>query len=146
MPTSKLSLLTALLVAAACAGSSQGAKPGSAENAPAGSTVTASEIERNPNADVQEVLKGRIAGVNVERSPDGGIIVRVRGSSTLQGNDAPLYLLDGQPIEPGPNGSIGINPYDIESIKVLKDPASLTMYGIRGANGVVVIKTKRRTQ
>jgi TonB-dependent SusC/RagA subfamily outer membrane receptor len=53
-------------------------------------------------------------------------------------------VVDGQVIQAGPNGSLsGINPYDIESIKVLKDPASLTMYGSRGANGVIVIKTKK---
>jgi TonB-dependent SusC/RagA subfamily outer membrane receptor len=55
-----------------------------------------------------------------------------------------LYVLDGVAIEPGPGGSLsGISPYDIESIRVLKDPTDLTMYGSRGANGVIVIKTKK---
>jgi TonB-dependent SusC/RagA subfamily outer membrane receptor len=53
-------------------------------------------------------------------------------------------VIDGQTDEPGPNGSItGLNPYDIESIKVLKDATSTAMYGLRGGNGVIVIKTKR---
>jgi TonB-dependent SusC/RagA subfamily outer membrane receptor len=53
-------------------------------------------------------------------------------------------VLDGVPITPGPGGSLtGIDPYDIESIKVLKDPADTAMYGMRGANGVIIITTKR---
>ena len=126
-----------------CAGGSTPAKPVEAERTTG--TVTQADLRQNPSASLEEILKGRIAGVNVERTPDGGIAVRVRGANSFQGNEAPLYLLDGQPIEAGPNGSLGINPHDIESIKVLKDPASLTMYGVRGANGVVVIKTKRRS-
>ena len=53
-------------------------------------------------------------------------------------------MIDGSPVEPGPDGDlVGLNPSDIESIKVLKDAASTAMYGVRGGNGVVVIKTKR---
>jgi TonB-dependent SusC/RagA subfamily outer membrane receptor len=55
-------------------------------------------------------------------------------------------MVDGSPFMPGPNGTLtGLNPYDIESIKVLKDPADLAMYGVRGANGVIIIKTKQRS-
>jgi TonB-dependent SusC/RagA subfamily outer membrane receptor len=55
-----------------------------------------------------------------------------------------LYVVDGVPIQPGPGGSlVGIDPYDIESIEVLKDPADTALYGMRGANGVIVVKTKR---
>ena len=55
-----------------------------------------------------------------------------------------LYVVDGVTIQPGPNGALtGINPYDIESIKVLKDPADTSMYGMRGANGVIVVTTKK---
>ena len=115
-----------------------------APRAAAASSVTAQDVQQRPSERVEEILRGRIAGVMVTQTPDGGLAVRVRGASSLQGNEAPLYLLDGVPVDPGPYGSlVGINPYDIESIKVLKDPASLTLYGARGANGVVVIKTKR---
>lgn len=106
------------------------------------STVTAEEIESDPGEPIEEILRGRIAGVRVTRTP-GGIAVRIRGTTSFRGNKEPLYVIDGVPIRPGPNGSLlGISPYDIESIKVLKDPASLTMYGVRGANGVIVITTK----
>ena len=93
------------------------------------------------------MLEGRVAGVDVQRTPDGGIAVRIRGASSFNGNTQPLYIIDGMPIEPGPGGSLtGISIADIESIKVLKDAASLTLYGSRGANGVIIIKTKRPPQ
>jgi TonB-dependent SusC/RagA subfamily outer membrane receptor len=82
--------------------------------------------------------------VTVSRAADGGISVRIRGTTSFYGSNEPLYVIDGMTIQPGPNGSLtGINPYDIESIKVLKDPAETALYGMRGANGVIVIKTKK---
>lgn len=111
---------------------------------PQRSDVTSEDIDRNPGQSVEEVLKGRVAGVTVTQAADGGIAVRIRGNASIYGNSEPLYVLDGMPISPGPGGSLsGINPYDIESISVLKDPADTAIYGIRGANGVIVIKTKR---
>jgi TonB-dependent SusC/RagA subfamily outer membrane receptor len=107
------------------------------------SGVSSEEISRNPNVPIEQILSGRVAGVNVSRAPDGGLFVSIRGGS-INANNAPLYVVDGQPLQPSASGSLtGINPYDIESIKVLKDAASMTMYGVRGANGIIVIKTKR---
>jgi TonB-dependent SusC/RagA subfamily outer membrane receptor len=109
------------------------------------STVTSEEIQRHGASDepLEKVLQGRVAGVTVTRTPDG-IAVRIRGASSIYGNSDPLYILDGMPIEPGPNGALsGLNPNDIESIKVLKDAADTAIYGVRGANGVIVIKTKK---
>ena len=61
------------------------------------------------------------------------------------GNNEPLYIVDGSPFTPGANGTLtGLNPYDIASIKVLKEATDLAMYGVRGANGVIVIKTKQK--
>ena len=112
------------------------------------SSVTADDVDRSPNIPIEQLLAGKVAGVVVTRTEDGGIAVRIRGgSSSFSGNNAPLYILDGVAIDAGPNGSLmGVNPYDIASIKVLKDAADLTMYGVRGANGVIVIKTKRPNQ
>jgi TonB-dependent SusC/RagA subfamily outer membrane receptor len=109
--------------------------------------VTSEEIARAPGQSIEEHLRGRVAGVTVTRSPDGGIAVRIRGGTSVYGSNEPLYVLDGVVITPGPGGSLsGIDPYDIESIKVLKDPADTAMYGMRGANGVILIKTKRPTR
>jgi TonB-dependent SusC/RagA subfamily outer membrane receptor len=105
--------------------------------------VTSADIERAPGQSIEEILKGRVAGVTVTET-SGGIAVRIRGTTSLYGSNEPLYVLDGIPIAPGPGGSLtGIDPYDIESIEVLKDPADTALYGMRGANGVIVIKTKR---
>jgi TonB-dependent SusC/RagA subfamily outer membrane receptor len=107
-------------------------------------TVTAAEIERTPEQSVEHALQGRISGVRVTQMPDGGISVRIRGTTSINASSEPLFVLDGVAIEPGPGGSlVGINMRDIASIEVLKDAASTAMYGLRGANGVIVIKTKR---
>jgi TonB-dependent SusC/RagA subfamily outer membrane receptor len=111
-------------------------------------TLTSDDIQRRGASaePLERMLQGRVAGVSVARTPDG-IAVRIRGGSSIHGNNEPLYVLDGMPIQPGPNGALtGINPNDIESIKVLKDAADTAMYGSRGANGVIVIKTKRPKQ
>lgn len=111
---------------------------------PQTSTVTAEDIRRTPNEPIETALMGRFPGVEVARSADGGISIRIRGTTSILGSNEPLYVLDGIPIQPSQNGSLsGINPYDIESIEVLKDAVSTVMYGARGANGVIVIKTKR---
>jgi len=125
-------------VVAAC---SHRTKTGTA--APRGSTVTSEEIERTPTGSVEQALMARFPGVHVVRTPDGGVAVRIRGATSINGSNEPLYVIDGLPIQAGPNGSLtGINPYDIASIQVLKDATATAMYGVRGANGVVVIKTK----
>ncbi len=107
--------------------------------------VTSEDIRRSTgNEPIENALMAKVPGVWITRTADGGIAVRIRGTTSLHGNNAPLYVVDGLPIQPGPNGSLtGVNPYDIESIQVLKDAASTSMYGARGANGVIVIKTKR---
>jgi TonB-dependent SusC/RagA subfamily outer membrane receptor len=85
-----------------------------------------------------------VPGLLVTRAQDGGIALQVRGSSSFKGDDTPpLYVLNGLPFQPGPGGALtGINPHDIESIKVLKG-AEAGLYGIEGANGVIVITTKQ---
>jgi TonB-dependent SusC/RagA subfamily outer membrane receptor len=134
--------LSCLVVGAFMGGcASGGGKSGTAAPSPAGqpTTVSSQDINPAPNEPIEKVLQGRISGVVVSRASDGGLAVQIRGQ-----NKSPLYVVDGMVVEPGPNGSLsGISPYDIESIKVLKDPADLTMYGSRGANGVIVIKTKK---
>lgn len=112
------------------------------------STVTSKEIDRSPAAgeSIERLLQGRVAGVIVTQTADG-IAVRIRGGTSEYGNNEPLYIVNGMAVAAGPNGSLaGISAYDIESITVLKDAASMTMYGSRGANGVIVIKTKRAKQ
>jgi TonB-dependent starch-binding outer membrane protein SusC len=133
-------LVAALL--AACASS----KDPQTAPAPAPATaVSSDQIQQSPGDPIEKLLMSRSPGVWVGRAADGSLAVRIRGGSSLMGNNDPLYILDGSPFTPGPEGALtGINPYDIESIKVLKNAAELSMYGARGANGVIIIKTKTK--
>ena len=112
--------------------------------APAGDKVTAEDVQRAPNVPIEQLLQSKVPGIIVTRTDDGNIAIRIRGTSSFSGNNFPLYVVDGVVVASGPGGSLpGINPYDIASIKVLKDTTDITMYGSRGANGVIVIKTKQ---
>jgi TonB-dependent SusC/RagA subfamily outer membrane receptor len=116
--------------------------------APSGrSIVTSEDLERSPGQSVESVLMSKVPGILVTRGQDGSIAIQIRGPSTLSSSTDPLFIVDGTPFQAGPGGSLtGINPFDISSIEVLKDAASTTMYGVRGANGVIVIKLKHGPQ
>lgn len=107
-------------------------------------SVTAKELRNLKAERVEELLQGRFPGVRVVPTPTGGFSVRIRGVSTVFGNKEPLYVIDGMPVmvEPG-RGLDWLNPADIERIDVLKNPGETSIYGVRGANGVVLITTKR---
>jgi len=121
------------------------AEPNSVPRDPAGgTTVTAEDIERTPSVPIEDLLTTKFPGVWITRTADGGISIRIRGGSSIVGSNEPLFVIDDVPVEAGPNGSLtGIVPNDIESIQVLKDASTTAMYGVRGANGVIIIKTKR---
>ncbi|MVN78051.1 SusC/RagA family TonB-linked outer membrane protein [Hymenobacter sp. HMF4947] len=122
-------------------------------------SVGAAQIARQPVAGFDQALQGQAPGVQVTApsgAPGAGINVRVRGNASLSLNGSPLYVIDGVPVLPDYSASqeisVGnqrlnplntLNPNDIESIDVLKDGAAAAIYGVRAANGVVVITTKR---
>jgi TonB-dependent SusC/RagA subfamily outer membrane receptor len=113
--------------------------------APPRSIMTEEEIGRTPGRPIEQLLMDRFPVVLVTRTTGGGISVRIRGVTSFVGGNEPLYVIDGVPMEAAPGGSLkGINPHDITLIQVLKDPAETAIYGVRGANGVIVINTKRR--
>ncbi|WP_209147921.1 MULTISPECIES: SusC/RagA family TonB-linked outer membrane protein [Chitinophaga] len=108
------------------------------------SSVSSGEIKATPVASLSQALAGRAAGVKVSQSsnaPGGGVSIRIRGGNSIQGGNEPLYVVDGYPLynEAGP----AINPNDIESMEILKDASATAIYGSRGANGVIIITTKR---
>ena len=108
-----------------------------------GTTVTSAEIDQNPDQPIERILQSRVPGVVVTRTSDGWLSLRIRGATTVNGNTEPLYIIDGIPVLAGSGGGlVGINPHDIASIEVLKGAADLAFYGVRGANGVILIKTK----
>ena len=107
-------------------------------------SVTAEDIAGQKVTRVEEMIEGRFAGVHVVRTRNGGITLRIRGVSTLMGNSEPLFVIDGMPVHSGPGTALlGINPSDIARIDILKDAGATAIYGSRGANGVVLITTKR---
>ncbi len=106
------------------------------------SVVTAADIVNRPIVNTAEALQGKAAGVQVTSNsgkPGAGLTIRIRGSSSISAGNDPLYIVDGIPT----TDISAYNPNDVESISVLKDAASASIYGTRAANGVVVITTKK---
>ena len=93
---------------------------------------------------VEELLE-RVPGVYVEQTPGGGFNVLIRGATSVYGTNQPLYIVDGVPVTVDPGqGLYWLDPTDVRSIDVLKDASASAIYGSRGANGVIIIKTRRR--
>lgn len=107
-------------------------------------SVNMDDMNKAPVASFDEALAGRVAGVQVSSSegqPGSAATIIIRGNNSLTQDNSPLYVIDGFPIENAENNIL--NPDDIESIDVLKDASATAIYGARGANGVIIITTKR---
>ena len=107
-------------------------------------TIDSEAFESRPNTQVGSLLQGQTAGVQVisgSGKPSGGFSVRIRGTNSINASSEPLYVVDGVPT----TDTRAINPSDIDTITVLKDASSAAIYGAQGANGVVLITTKRGT-
>lgn len=104
------------------------------------STVSSDDMKISTAPSALGRMQGQVSGITVvnANTPGGNAVVRVRGLGTINNNE-PLYVIDGVPADPGNN----LNPNDIETISVLKDASSAAIYGTRGANGVILITTKR---
>ena len=107
-------------------------------------------IRSQPVASIDQKMIGQVAGVQIQQqsgTPGGGTSVKIRGMGSLGAGNEPLYVVDGMPYSAGMNQSLNpllfINPNDIESISILKDASSTAIYGSRGANGVIMITTKK---
>ncbi|APQ16744.1 TonB-dependent receptor [Maribacter hydrothermalis] len=127
------------------------------------SSLKSEDLNPGANASVDQMMLGRAAGVQINQSssaPGGGLSIRIRGASSLNASNEPLYVIDGFPIDNSPNLGSGnaaevsdnqspnnplnsLNPADIQSIEILKDASATAIYGSRGANGVVMITTKK---
>lgn len=103
-------------------------------------TIKAEEITKTPTSQAMQALQGKVPGVQIVSSgaPGSGPTVRVRGVGTLEGESKPLYVVDGMFLD----DIDFLNPADIESISVLKDASAAAIYGVKAANGVVLIQTK----
>ena len=108
------------------------------------SSVKTEKIEKTPTAAFDQALQGQVAGLSVLSNtgePSASTVMTIRGTNSINSGTAPLYILDGVPISSSDFNTI--NPADIESLSVLKDASSTSIYGARAANGVIVITTKR---
>lgn len=114
-------------------------------------TVKAETLQERPASSLNQSLSGRVSGVNVSSNsgrPGGRASIRIRGASSLSVSNNPLYVIDGVilnavDLKNGSSPIDYINPSDIASIEVLKDASSTAIYGARGANGVIMVTTKR---
>ncbi|GAC1657191.1 MAG: TonB-dependent receptor [Gemmatimonadaceae bacterium] len=114
-------------------------------------TVTTAEFNKGRIVSPEELIRGKVAGVQVSENnePGGGIAIRIRGGTSVNASNEPLYVIDGVPIDIGGGSTVSgrnalnfLNPNDIETVTILKDASSTAIYGNRGANGVVIITTK----
>jgi TonB-dependent SusC/RagA subfamily outer membrane receptor len=148
-PLSARAACGALVLVASVAGC--GHPKASSEPSPI-ATATSSTREVKTRADmptnmsIEEYLASRSSGVEIAHK-NGALTVRLRGASSMYGSTQPLYIVDGVPFTPTADGGLsGINPYDVASIRALRDAADIAQYGVRGANGVIIIKTKKANQ
>ena len=123
------------------------------------STIKSDELMQTSITSFDQGIQGRAAGVavlNTTGQPGAGTSIRIRGTSSINGNNEPLYVIDGVPVisdanafstgtlkNPSLNPLTSINPADIASIEILKDASATSIYGARGANGVVLVTTKQ---
>lgn len=106
-----------------------------------GASLTAEDIARSPGVPIEQLLASRVPGITLTRASDGRLVLLIRGQSTLSEAYEPLFVVNGTPLGSAANFSV-VNRNDIESIIVLRDAASASMYGLQGASGVILIKTK----
>jgi len=133
--------LPILLLLAACVHRPAGTQPARSRSSEV--VLTADDIERSPGQTLEQLLLAHVPGLTVTRTADGRTVLQLRGATTLMGESEPLFVVNGIPLGPNASGNLSaINPRDIESVAVLRDAATTAAYGLRGANGVIVITTK----
>ena len=162
--TAVVACLASCALLADCARSSTASSPkagqpparlGSDGAGGAADSVSGELAEHQQFADLAAMLQGRVPGLQVIRLSNGDISLRIRGTSSLSQDDPktgrarpegePLVVIDGMSVQPGNLSRVlrSLDPHEISSIRVLKDVASTSAYGMRGAYGVIVIETKR---
>lgn len=107
-------------------------------------TITAEKISARPNASIVQTLSGQIPGLNITTTsgqPGGNSTINLRGVGSINGDTEPLFIIDGIPVDQ--DNFRSLNPNEIASVSVLKDAGATAIYGNRGSNGVIIIKTKQ---
>ncbi len=133
--------LPLLLVLTAC--SHHKAAPPTADSRPPDTVLTADDIQRSPGQSLEQLLLARVPGLTIERAADGHSKLVLRGKNTILGDDEALFVVNGIPLGPAVSGNLAaVDIHDIETVQVLREAAATAAYGVRGANGVIVIRTK----
>ncbi len=130
----------ALLLLAAC--SHRTAAPPLTDSRPPGTVLTAEDIRRSPGQSLEQLLLARVPGLTTERAADGHTVLRLRGTNSLIADAEPLFVVNGIALAPVSGNLTAIDVHDIETVQVLRDAAATAAYGMRGANGVIIIRTK----
>jgi len=133
--------LPLLLVLTAC--SHRKAAPPTADSRPPDTVLTGDDIRRSPGQSLEQLLLARVPGLTIERAPDGHSKLVLRGKNTILGDDEVLFVVNGVPLGPAVSGNLAaVDIHDIETVQVLRDAVATAAYGVRGANGVIIIRTK----
>lgn len=106
-------------------------------------SASGEKMRSNSPRTVVDMLVGRFPGVEVRQLSNGTASIRIRGSRSFRSSEEPLIVVDGIPQISGSQALIDLSPHDVESIEVLKDAAATSVFGSRGANGVILISTRR---
>ena len=141
-----MSLLPASLLLTACGGGSGSSTSQSPSPRPIAdaNSVTGAEMRETNVQSIEEYLNGRVAGLQAVRDEAGRLTLRIRGNASVESE--PLLIIEGMPVVQGGNSDAlrALNPRDILRVEVLKDASQTAMYGSRGANGVVIIRLRKR--
>jgi TonB-dependent starch-binding outer membrane protein SusC len=132
------------IIAAACGGHTPASTTPSPERTGAVTSATGAQLRGSQSVRLDELLRGRAAGLEVIAQPDGSYRLKIRGNPSNE--QEPLVIVDGIEVSPRALDSAlaGLNRDDIKQVEVLKDVASTSSYGMRAAGGVILITTKRR--
>ena len=130
-----------LLLFTACSHRTAASLP--ADSRPPNTVLTADDIRRSPGQSLEQLLLARVPGLELRRAADGHAVLHLRGTNTFMGQEEPLFVVNGIELGPSVSGNLAaIDIHDIETVQVLRDAAATAAYGVRGANGVIIIVTK----
>jgi TonB-dependent SusC/RagA subfamily outer membrane receptor len=105
--------------------------------------LTADDIQRSPGQSLEQLLLAHVPGLTIERAADGRTVLHLRGPNTFMGAEEPLFVVNDIALGPAVTSNLAaIDIHDIETVQVLREAAATAAYGSRGANGVIVIRTK----
>ena len=106
-------------------------------------SASGEKMRSNSPRTVVDMLVGRFPGVEVRQRANGTASIRIRGTRSFRSNEEPLIVVDGIPQHSGGQSLMDLNPRDVQSVEVLKDAAATAVFGSRGANGVILVSTRR---